>query len=151
MVTMNLDQEVLAEFVANRVLTDYDFTQMVRDKVAAKIDKAVNTALNDGILAMVGTAVDKVISEWRDLRVQRTNTWGEPSGAKISIPEFCEEALSAVIKDRHDGSSFSKKATAVVEEEVRNETKAILAKNREQFETMIAQMLAGQLASKLSK
>lgn len=73
---ITLDKAALSEMVAQRLLHDYDFKDMIWNRIDEKINAAIKAALGGDVQATIKQATDKAIEDLKSIRLQKTNNWG---------------------------------------------------------------------------
>ena len=117
---ITLDKAALSEMVAQRLLHDYDFKDMVWNRIDEKINAAIKAALGGDVQTTIKQATDKAIEDLKSIRLQKTNNWGEPFGQSVSIAEYVEEEVKGFFSDSSTiRKSASKRAAEAIEEEIR--------------------------------
>lgn len=120
---MEIDQAALAEMVADRIVDDYNFKALVHEQFSKKMDKQVSDAVQSIGKELIDGAMGKLRASVAELKLRRTNNWGEPNGEAISLPQWCEEQI--IQKTKSNGGMDSSE----LHREVRSAASALVVKH----------------------
>lgn len=143
---MELNQETLAELVATKMAGDYDFKEVVGESLRSMAEKAIDAEIKAGAAAIFKDACDAAFANWRDIKLPRTNQWGEPQGAPVSLLSWCEDQIIVKSQQGYGGKSqLAESAQKVVRDMVERTVSDLLKANKSAIEELVSKMLADKL------
>ena len=149
---MELNQEVLTELVATKMADEYDIRALVGDRIQNLIDKRISSAIAEHANKMISEATERAFANWREIKLHRTNNWGEAQGEAVSLPEWCEQQILRRSTPDYGGKSpISQDASKIVCERVTKVVDELLKVNRAALNEMVNQTLAAEIAKRVSK
>lgn len=141
-ITVNVDGVTLSTVVGNVIGYDEDgdpvtkgertIADMVTEKIVAVLVKDDRwKSLKDEVqkirAEMVREALRPLVAEAIAAPVQKTNTWGEPSGEPVTMRELILEETRKLVREPAD--SYHRDQGTVIQKMVRDEVRAALLKD----------------------
>lgn len=146
---MELNPDTLAELVATKMAGDYDFKHVVGESLRSMAEKAIDAEIKASAGAIFKEACDAAFANWRDIKLNRTNQWGEPKGEAITLLAWCEEQIIQKSQVQYDGKSYlSEEAAKVVRALVEKTVGDLLKANKAGIEEIVSKMLADKLVKR---
>jgi len=147
---MEINQDTLSELVATKLASDGRFLDRVEERLDAEVTSRIKSAVEGAAERIISDAVTSAFQNWRDIKIHRTNNWGEPNGPAVSLPQWCEEQIISRADNRYGGkSSISEAAQKIVRERVTDAVNAILKENKAVLDNMVTATLTAELAKRV--
>jgi hypothetical protein len=132
---MELNQDTLAELVATKLAKEYDFTDRIESRVRDHIDKLIDGQIKAATEKMISDALARVMENWQELKLRRTNNWGDPEGDPISLPQWVENYIFSRMSTTQNWQNreFSNDLKEAIKKAVLAHAGTLIADSQKQF------------------